>query len=122
MKFVVFLLVFTAMVGFNAFCQEVIDSQVSDTNLAASSGDAVRPADAISHNRSTMQRSAYCACPGTSKRQRRCQCKMPFLRDTSNGLSHEKKALCLKKGIQSYKKCKNLKVVKNKVENISTPI
>ncbi|XP_053481223.1 uncharacterized protein zgc:158701 isoform X2 [Ictalurus furcatus] len=122
MKFVMLLLVFTAMVGFSALCQ-VIDSEVSDKNVTASSGDAVGPADVTSHTRSTKQRGANCACAGKSKAQRGCQCKM---NNFKHGLSPEERVLCLKKGIRNYKKCKSviLKTVKTKEDpkQISIPV
>ncbi|XP_053481214.1 uncharacterized protein zgc:158701 isoform X1 [Ictalurus furcatus] len=123
MKFVMLLLVFTAMVGFSALCQAVIDSEVSDKNVTASSGDAVGPADVTSHTRSTKQRGANCACAGKSKAQRGCQCKM---NNFKHGLSPEERVLCLKKGIRNYKKCKSviLKTVKTKEDpkQISIPV
>ncbi|KAF7708274.1 hypothetical protein HF521_017331 [Silurus meridionalis] len=97
MKFVVCLLVVTAMVGFNALCQEVTNSKESNKKLVARSGEAFKPA----HNSRTIkQRGANCACPGKNRALKGCQCKM------QNALSLEEKNLCMKKGILKSKQCK----------------
>ncbi|KAF4088381.1 hypothetical protein AMELA_G00082390 [Ameiurus melas] len=112
MKFVMLLLVFTAMVSFSALCQ-----------VTASAGDAVGPADVTSHTRSTKQRGAKCPCAGKSKAQKACQCKM---NNFKYGLSQVDWALCYKKGIKNVKRCKSviLKTVKTKEDpkQISIPV
>ncbi|KAM9488481.1 uncharacterized protein Hap1MRO34_005412 [Clarias gariepinus] len=122
MKFFMLLIVFTAMVGFNALCQEMIDSQVKDRSLTADSGHAAKLLDVTRLTRSTKQRGTFCVCAGNAKAQRGCPCKIP------DKLSKKEKAKCSKHGIRNYQECKkmltNINIVTNKgkPKEISTPI
>ncbi|KAG9275981.1 hypothetical protein AMEX_G8228 [Astyanax mexicanus] len=94
MRFLMFLLLFTLMVGFNVLqCREVVDVQLTDADAAPKPGDVIKSAGVRTHRH---QRKP-CVCSGANKSQ--C-CK------SQKKLSDLEKNQCGKKGIYNYGKCK----------------